>query len=72
MKEIKDFIASLERLDKAMDAETRVMTCAEAAFVLGRTPVTVSRYIAEGRLHKAVGNGITGVKAKEVYEMLVR
>lgn len=70
MKELTDFITALQRLDTAMNDETRVMTCGEAAFVLGKTPQTVSRYIVEGKLHKAVGNGVTGVLAKEVYQLL--
>ena len=43
MKELSDFISALQRLDKAMDNETRVMTCGEAAFVLKKTPQTISR-----------------------------
>lgn len=70
MKELTDFITALQRLDTAMNDETRVMTCGEAAFVLNKTPQTISRYITEGRLHKAVGNGVTGVLAKEVYQLL--
>ncbi len=70
MKELSEVITALQRLDTAMNDETRVMTCGEAAFVLGKTPQTVSRYIVEGKLHKAVGNGVTGVWAKEVYRLL--
>ena len=70
MKELSEVITALQRLDTAMNDETRVMTCGEAAFVLGKTPQTVSRYIVEGKLHKAVGNGVTGVRAKEVYRLL--
>lgn len=70
MKELSDFISALQRLDKAMDNETRVMTCGEAAFVLKKTPQTISRYITEGKLHKASANGVSGVWAKEVYRLL--
>lgn len=72
MKALSEALAALRRLDEAMNNETRVMTCSEAAYVLGKTTVTVSRYIAEGRLHKSYANGVTGVKAKEVYEMLIK
>ncbi len=70
MKELSDFISALQRLDEAMNSETRVMTCGEAAYVLGKTPQTVSRYIAEGKLHKAAANGVVGVFAREVYRLL--
>ena len=70
MKELSEFISALERLNQAMNDETRVMTCGEAAFVLGKTPQTISRYITEGRLHKACANGVTGVRASEVYRLL--
>lgn len=70
MKELTDFISALQRLNTAMDDEQRVMTCGEAAYVLGKSPQTISRYITEGKLHKACANGVTGVKAKEVYQLL--
>ena len=70
MKELSDFITALQRLDKAMNDETRVMTCGEAAYVLGKTPQTISRYISEGRLRKTVANGVTGVRAKDVNAMI--
>ena len=70
MKELSEYISALQRLETAMNDETRVMTCGEAAFVLGKAKQTISRYINEGRLHKATANGVTGVLAKEVYQML--
>lgn len=72
MKELTDLITALQRLETAMNNEMRVMTCGEAAFVLGRTPQTISRYIDMGKLHKASANGVTGVWAKEVYQLLWR
>ena len=70
MKELTEFITALQRLDTAMNDEARVMTCGEAAFVLGKTPQTVSRYIVQGKLHRASANGVVGVWAKDVYRML--
>ena len=72
MKELSEVITALQRLDTAMNDETRVMTCGEAAFVLGKTPQTVSRYITEGKLHKATANGVIGVKAKEVFRLILK
>ncbi len=70
MKELTDLISVLQRLDAAMNNETRVMTCGEAAFVLGKTPGTISRYIAEGKLQRVAANGVTGVRARDVYRLL--
>ena len=70
MKALTEYIAALRRLESAMNDETRVMTCGEAAYILGKTPQTISKYIAEGRLHKTTANGVTGVPAKEVYGLL--
>lgn len=70
MKELSEYISALQRLETAMDNETRVMTCGEAAFVLKKTPQTISRYITEGKLHRATANGVSGVWAKEVYRMI--
>ncbi len=70
MKELADVITALQRLETVMDNESRVMTCGEAAFVLHKTPQTISRYIDMGKLHKASANGVTGVWAKEVYRMI--
>lgn len=70
MKQIISLISALRRLDMVMEKETRVMTCGEAAYILGKTPQTIARYISEGRLHKASANGVVGVRAKEVYEMM--
>ena len=70
MQEISDRIDALRRFEQAMNDETRVMTCGEAAFVLNKTPQTISRYITEGRLHRASANGVVGVLAKEVYKLI--
>jgi predicted transcriptional regulator len=67
---VTDLLEVFKRLEAAMNNETRVMTCGEAAYILGRTPQTVSRYIADGRLKRARGNGVVGVRAKEVYSLL--
>lgn len=70
MKELTDLIAALQRLENALDNEGRVMTCSEAAFVLKKTPGTISRYIEQGKLRRVSGNGVTGVPAKDVYRMI--
>jgi len=70
MKELTELISVLQRLDAVMNNDTRVMTCGEAAFVLDKTPQTISRYVAEGKLRRACANGVNGVWAKDVYRLL--
>lgn len=63
---------ALSRVHASICNDTRVMTCGEAAYVLKKTPQTISRYIEQGKLHRATGNGVTGVKASDVYKMVVK
>lgn len=65
-------IDALSRIHTSISNDTRVMTCGEAAFVLKKTPQTISRYIDQGKLHRATGNGVTGVKAKDVYQLILK
>lgn len=66
-----DAILAIQRLRSAMNEDNRVMTCGEAAYKLNKTPQTISRYIAEGRLHRASAGGVSGVWAREVYAMII-
>lgn len=72
MSRILDIIAELQRIDKVFDCDDRVMTCSEAAFRLKKSNNTITRYIAAGKLHKASGNGVIGVKASEVYGLILK
>ena len=65
-------IALLQEIKEAIYSEERVMTCSEAAFRLKITPQTVSRYIEQGKLHRASGNGVNGVRASEVFKLMVK
>ena len=67
---LDDAILAMQRAKTIMDGNNRVMTCGEAAFHLKKTPQTISRYIAEGKLHRASGNGVNGVWARDVYKMI--
>ena len=60
--EIMDRLRELEAASESVDA---LLSCREAAAYLGRTAGTVSRYIAQGRLHKVVRNGRIGVLRSE-------
>lgn len=67
---LSNLVDSVNKLIVAIDNDTRVMTNGEAAFILNKTTRTISRYIAEGRLHKACANGVNGVWARDVYKMI--
>ena len=67
---LSDVISALQRLERLMDNEARVMTFGEAAYTLKKSDRTIKRYIAAGKLHKVSGNGVTGVPAREVYRLI--
>lgn len=69
---VTDFLEAFERLKASTDNETRVMTCGEAAYLLNKTPQTISRYIDQGKLRKASGNGVIGVRACDVYILIAK
>lgn len=54
------------------DCENVILTCKEAASYLGKTPQTISSYIAQGRLHK-VSNGVkVGISKTELRKLKQR
>lgn len=63
---------SCERLISAVENDTRVMPYGEAAFVLNKSNRTIFRYIDQGKLHKASGNGVVGVRASDVYMLILK
>lgn len=67
MKALTDAITALQRLEQVMNDEKRVVTCSEAAYILDVAPSTISKWIRTGKLHKCVGNGVYGVRLKDVY-----
>ena len=66
---LRNLADSVNRLIEALDNETRVMSYGEAAYILGKSERTIFRYIEQGKLHKASGNGVVGVRAKDVYSI---
>ncbi len=71
-QEISELITALSRVHAAICNDTRVMTCGEAAYTLNKSERTISRYIEQGKLHRATGNGVSGVLASDVYKMVVK
>ncbi len=73
----RDFELNLCRLEKAVDELTKVayggesdkdiiVSCTEAARLLGKSTVTVSRMIKEGRLSKTTIGDSTGIRLSEI------
>jgi len=65
---IESLTAAIGRLEVALvgQREERLYSCKEAAQYLGKTPQTISRYIRQGRLGKAVRGGVVGVPESEL------
>lgn len=72
MSPLSNIISALQRLESAMDNESRVMPLGEAAYTLKKSDRTIKRYIEQGKLHKVSGNGVVGVAAKEVFQLMVK
>ena len=65
---IKEIMADLDEIRRRYDHDCtdQILTCKEAAAFIGKTPQTISTYIAQGRLHK-VSNGVkVGIRKSEL------
>lgn len=68
--EIMDDLRELQqRYEK--DCSDTILSCKEAAAYIGKTPQTISAYIAQGRLHK-VSNGVSVGIAKSELQRLAK
>ena len=65
---IADLTASNNRLAAALEAQRneKVYSCKEAAKMLGKSQQTISRYLAQGRIRKAVRGGVVGIPQSEI------
>ena len=69
---IDEILADLRELQQRYEADCGdvILTCKEAASYIGKTPQTISSYIAQGRLHK-VSNGVkVGISKKELQKLI--
>lgn len=69
---IAEIFGDLDELKRRYDKDCPgdvVMTCKAAANYIGKTPATISRYIAEGKLHKVCAEGIIGVRRSELLRL---
>ena len=65
---IAELTASNNRLAAALEGQKteRVYSCKEAAKVIGVSPQTISRYIAQGRIKKGERGGRIGIPEGEL------
>ncbi|MBR1698425.1 MAG: helix-turn-helix domain-containing protein [Bacteroidales bacterium] len=69
---IDEILADLRELQQRYEADCVdvILTCKEAASYIGKTPQTISSYIAQGRLHK-VSNGVkVGISKIELQKFI--
>ena len=57
--------AALESQRPAKDTDS-LLTCKQAAVYLGRDKSTISRMLADGRLHKIYEGGLSGIRKSEL------
>lgn len=59
---------SMNRLASAMEKESGdpILTCSQAAAYLRKHVSTISKMLADGRLHKVIENGLTGIRKSEL------
>lgn len=62
---IAEIMADLRELEGRFGCG-ELLSCKAAAKYLGRSPGTVSRYIAEGRLRKVSEDGVTGIRKADL------
>ena len=68
---ISQLIESNNRLADALTQRKaeRVFSCREFAKMIGKSPQTISRYIAQGRIKKAVRGGVIGIPESELQKI---
>lgn len=62
---------SNNRLAQALESQKteKVLSCTDAAKMIGVTPQTISRYIREGRIRKAIRGGKVGIPESEIKKL---
>lgn len=67
-KLIEALTESNNRLAAALESQRseRVLSRSEAAKIIGKSPKTISRYLAQGRIKKGVRDGVVGIPESEL------
>lgn len=65
---LSNLTTAVSRLASAMEEQKveKVYTCKEAAALLDKTPQTISRYLRQGKLKRAVRGGVIGIPESEL------
>lgn len=71
---IDEIIRDLRELQRIYDKDCNdeILSGKAAAEYLGKSPVTISRYIASGKLEKVCQNGKTGIRKSELRRLAGR
>lgn len=69
---IAGLTTAVSRLASAMEEQKveKVYTCKEAAALLDKTPQTISRYLRQGKLKRAVRGGVIGIPESELKKII--
>lgn len=69
---IAELTASNNRLAAAIESQRmeKVYSCKEAAELLGKSPQTISRYLAQGRIKKGARGGVVGIPESELKKLI--
>jgi len=63
---IAEHTAQLRRYNDLRDEGEILVSCHEAARLLGKTKQTISEYIKQGKLHKVTEGISTGIRLREI------
>ena len=65
---IAEIMADLKELQDRYDRDCNddILTCKEAAIYIGKSPVTISRYVSDGKLTKVSVRGKVGIRKKQL------
>lgn len=59
----------VKRVSDGKKSEDVLVSCIEAARLLGRAPNTITRMLREGRLHRVTIGDSTGIRLSEIDEL---
>lgn len=70
-KLIEALTASNNRLAAALEYQQseRLLTCSDVAKMVGKSPKTISRYLAQGIIKKGVRDGRVGIPESELLKI---
>ncbi len=65
---IAEIMTNLREVQERYEADCgdAILSCRAAANYIGRSPGTISRYLAEGRLKKVCVKGVVGIRKSEL------